>query len=285
MNEKDGVIASAMSSFPVVGNSPAVNYHTDYDSGHSHSSLELFRESPAKYAATRVFRTIQPDLPTSSMKVGQALHSLMFEYDKECQYAMRFRAKQPSRLALWFEPCFFGEAKIELTEKEVCLVAAMWTALFAEPDAWNLLFQQPGRNENVFFTPDHPERTKLKCKPDRVLENGLVVDLKTVDGPVDPSSWSRCLSKWGYHRQAAFYLDVLALTGQNADMFVFVAVSKDPPHEIGIYVLPQEDIEDGRRENEETLRDLAECRRSGVWKHEWQGRILTVGRPRWAKDR
>ena len=263
----------------------AADYHTDYDSGDSHSSLELFRKSPAKYAAIRVFRTMQPDPPTASMKVGSALHAVCLEYDKECRWGMRQKRTAGKRLDLWNKKITLETLEMELSEKEILTVFGMLTAIHREPDAWNLLVEQPGYNERIFSARDLGDGMLLKCKPDRVLENGLAVDLKTVDGPVDPSAWSRTLAKWGYHRQAAFYLDVLAGAGQKADRFIFVAVSKDPPHEIGIYLLPEEDVEQGRRENRVDLEWLAECRRTGAWKHEWQGKILTVGVPRWAKDR
>lgn len=260
-------------------------YHTDYASGDSHSSLELFRESPAKYAAIRVFRTMQADAPSAAMKVGQAIHALVLEYDRECQFVKKETRKKPDCSALWFGPISKMTAKIELSDKEIQLVYGMLMALVSEPDAWELLVMQPGMNEHVFGDFDELTLVHRKCKPDRVLYNGLVVDLKTVDGPVDPSSWSRCLSKWGYHRQAAFYLDVLQGAGQKADMFVFLAVSKDPPHEIGIYPIDRESIDLGREENRVDLEWLAECRRTGVWKHEWQGKILTVGVPRWKRER
>ena len=175
--------------------------------------------------------------------------------------------------------------KKPMSDKDARLLFQMCMAVSAEPDAWNLLVEQQGWNERIFTSIDPQSKLRLKCKPDRVLENGLVVDLKTVDGAVDPSSWSRTLAKWGYHRQAAFYLDVLAGACQKADLFIFVAVSKLPPHEIGLYVLDEDSIEQGRRENRELLERLAECRRTGVWKQEWQGKILTSGVPRWAIDR
>jgi hypothetical protein len=260
----------------------ALDYHTDYDSGDSHSSLELFRESPAKYAAIRVFRAMQGDPPTSAMKVGQALHALLLEYDKPCQFVFSPTRKKASAPPIWNSTAAAVGETIGLSKSEMQQLSGMFLAIANEPDAWNLVVEQRGFNENVWPVIE-PERLQLlKCKPDRVLENGLVVDLKTVDGAVDPLSWSRTLAKWGYHRQAAFYLDVLALAGQKADSFVFVAVSKDPPHEIGIYLVDEESIEQGRRENRELLERLAACRRTGVWKHEWQGKILSVGVPRWA---
>jgi len=261
------------------------SYHTDYDSGDSHSSLELFRESPAKYAAIRVFRTMQPDIPSPATRIGSALHALCFEYDKECRWGMRQKRTKGQRLDLWNKNVTIESLKIELDEKDIRKVFGMLTAIFAEPDALNLLVEQLGFNERVVHIP-HPETgLQLKCKPDRQLQNGLVVDLKTVDGAVDPLSWSRTLAKWGYHRQAAFYLDVLKLAGQKADGFIFVAVSKEPPHEIGMYLLDDASVEQGRRENRELLESLAECRRTGIWKHEWQGKILAAGVPRWALER
>lgn len=257
------------------------DYHTDYDSGDSHSSLELFRESPARYAAIRVFRKMQPDPPSPAARFGLALHALMLEYDKECRFAVRPSCTRIGTLAPWGDVHMRAAHKHQLTQKDVWLLWNTMLAICNEPDAWNLLVLLQGWNERIFSAVDPASGLPLKCKPDRVLENGLVVDLKTVDGAVDPESWSRTLSRWGYHRQAAFYLDVLQLAGQKADAFVFVAVSKDPPHEIGIYPIGQASLELGRRENAETLAALAECRKTGVWKHEWQGKILTVDVPRW----
>jgi hypothetical protein len=225
------------------------SYHTDYDSGDSRSSLELFRESPAKYAAIRVFRTMYPDPPTASVKIGLALHQLVFEYDKQSRFALLKKRRKPDPWALWDEPINDVAKEMEMTEKDLLLTWEMLKAIGAEPDAWNLLVQQFGFNERVFTCRHLGDGMLLKCKPDRVLRNGLVVDLKTVDGSVDPSAWSGTLAKWGYHRQAAFYLDVLQAAGQKADMFIFVAVSKDPPHHIGIYLIEDESIEQGRREN------------------------------------
>lgn len=257
-------------------------YHTDYDNGDSHSSLELFRESPSKYAAIRVFRTMQPDQPTAAMKEGKALHAILFEYDKECRFAIRARKRPPNWSRFFGDQYSLAVSKTLLSEAQVRLVFGMVKELFLAPDAWNLLVQQQGVNEAVFTTIDKEIGLPLKCKPDRVLRNGIVVDLKTVAGSVAPEDWSKKLLACGYHRQAALYLDIRNDVLPAVDLFVFVAISKDAPEEIGMYVIDDESIEQGRRENRELLERLAECRRTGIWKHEWQGKILTVGVPRWA---
>lgn len=56
MSPTDGLCTEVAAPLPIGNVGPSVDYHTDYNSGDSHSSLELFRESPAKYAAIRVFR-------------------------------------------------------------------------------------------------------------------------------------------------------------------------------------------------------------------------------------
>jgi len=256
-------------------------YHADYESGDSHSSLESFRESPANYAAIRVLRTQKPNPPTSAMKVGSALHALLLEYGKECKFEMQQAFDRGIKNDLWYSSQKVASDKTLLSKKEMKLVYNMWLAILAEPEAMNLLVHQEGFNEQIVSAVDPLSGLLLKTKIDRRLKVRLVVDLKTVDGPVDPESWSRTLFRWGYHRQAAFYLDVLELAGQKADIFVFVPVSKDPPHELGIYPVDNESIELGRRENRDLLERLAECRKTGVWKHEWQGKIITVGVPRW----
>ena len=282
MTDEQPVNGRADELFSAAMKRSAEKYHTDYDSGDSHSSLELFLESPAKYAAIRVNRTMQPEPSSSSARVGQALHALMFEYDKECRFAVLRRSQKTAVRELFYNTPELEKQKTQMPLNDLQTVFRMLAAIAGELDAWNLLVEQAGWNERIFTAHDNRTMLSLKCKPDRVLENGLVIDLKTVDGDVDPASWPKTLLKWGYHRQAAFYLDVLALAGQKADMFIFVAISKRQPHEIGIYLIGEESIKQGRRENRDLLERLAECRRTGVWKHEWQGKILTADVPRWA---
>jgi hypothetical protein len=52
-----------------------------------------------------------------------------------------------------------------------------------------------------------------------------------------------------------------------------------------MYAIDADSVEQGRRENRDLLDRLAQCRGNGAWKHEWQGKILTVGVPRWAIER
>ena len=54
--------------------------------------------------------------------------------------------------------------------------------------------------------------------------------------------------KYGYHRQAAFYMD-----GFNADEFWFAVVEKEAPYRTGLYQASEEFINNGRREIGELL--------------------------------
>jgi exodeoxyribonuclease VIII len=109
--------------------------------------------------------------------------------------------------------------------------------------------------------------TEVKCKAriDAYNEGmAVVVDIKTTTD-ASRSGFPRKLFSYGYHRQAAWYLDALHAHGEAAKHFVFIAVEKEPPYCVGLYRLTDETLKLSRAENDALLRRYAECLSTDTW--------------------
>lgn len=111
---------------------------------------------------------------------------------------------------------------------------------------------------------------------------GIVVDIKTtVDA--SPYGFPKRLWQYGYHRQAAWYLEALQQNGEAAEHFVFIAVEKTQPYLVGIYRLADDTIRLSKAENEKLLRLYAECERTNTWPGYTQG-IADISIPDYATN-
>ena len=92
-----------------------------------------------------------------------------------------------------------------------------------------------------------------------------LADLKTArDG--SPSKWKREVFSYGYHIQAAFYLDMFnAATGEARDGFYHVVSENIPPYEPAQYLLSLEFIEVGRRFYRAALAFYCQCLNRDEW--------------------
>ena len=76
---------------------------------------------------------------------------------------------------------------------------------------------------------------------------GPIIDIKTTSDK-SLSSFKSSAYKYGYHRQAAFYLD-----GFQAKEFIFVVIEKKAPYNVGVYIAGEDFINRGRSEYFELL--------------------------------
>jgi hypothetical protein len=109
-------------------------------------------------------------------------------------------------------------------------------------------------------------------------ETGLIVDLKTTK---DAKNFAKSIIDYGYHRQAAYYLDGLkTITGVDAKEFIWVCIEMDAPHLCAIYRADETMIAVGRHEYQQ---DLVAFKNSKD-KNEWLGlstEIQDIALPSW----
>jgi len=98
-----------------------------------------------------------------------------------------------------------------------------------------------------------------------MLQNNVIIDLKTCRD-ASPSGFKRAIRNFGYHQQAAFYLDAAASVGLiDVDRFQFLAIQKTQPYPYAVYELSPESVEYGRSLNEKAIDQMQLCKKTGIY--------------------
>ena len=98
-----------------------------------------------------------------------------------------------------------------------------------------------------------------------MLQDNVIIDLKTCRD-ASPRGFKQSVKSFGYHQQAAFYLDAARNSGMTeVDRFQFLAIAKTHPYPYVVYELDAEAIEYGRSLNEQALERLLNCRDTGIY--------------------
>jgi len=257
-------------------------YHADI--GHvSNSMLSYFREfGPESYRLHYVARETTRET-TRDMLIGSLTHSLVLEPDRteeefivEPDWSEVIRKADGKKYAsvLATSECRKQRAifinsnknKAVLTLPEWTLAENMATAVLDTPFIDGLL-SGCLRREAVYRWDDMG--ISCKCRVDAKSEK-IAIDLKTSRGPIHPDLWRRSARKWGYHRQAAWYLDGMAADGDPVERFIFIVVNKEPPHVCFACEEHPAWIQNGREDNSRTLSDLTRCHLTGTWRLGYQ---------------
>ena len=260
---------------------PKLDYHADLTRD-SHSSLQLFRASVERYAAIRIHKTMLPDASKPAMVFGSAFHCLLLEPEKFTeQYILEPKFDKRTTIGKEAHAAWLQEhgSKEVLSVEAWAMLPAMVAGVMRNRYARSAIEGSGSIEEPVEWT-DDVSGLRLKCKPDIRLANGLIIDVKTTND-IDPEAWSRTVATFGYHRQAALYLDGCWQVHQADGPFVHIAVSKEPPHECAVYEVGSESLAIGRSENADTLAELMMRRDSGDWSGRWSADVTTVNLPTW----
>ena len=108
----------------------------------------------------------------------------------------------------------------------------------------------------------------LKARPDWMpddLSKEFIIEYKTA-ATLKPRVLSADVFKYGYHMQAAMFLDGLAAVGRDKVLGVaHVVQEKEPPYLADLRMFSPEQIELGRREYLHALFVFANCLKTGKW--------------------
>lgn len=280
----------------------------------SRSALEDLRnEGASYYYAKHIARTI-PDKRTPSMQFGSHVHLAVLEPDvwserlypqkpirphgadgkaKKDSEEKRLYIQWKSEVEAWEESQ--RRDSIVLDHESIAEIEAIAASVRSHPTcAW--AFRANGANEQTILWHHEETGILLRCRLDRLLwydaRTAVIADLKTTNDP-SPDGFSKSIANFGYHRQAAFYLDAVQALRPGAELhYELIAVRSSPPYETACYSLSEEPpsengsprgaIELGRAQYLETLRELARRRASGDWLAEWQRQSVPITLPDWA---
>lgn len=120
---------------------------------------------------------------------------------------------------------------------------------------------------------------ELKARAD--LDDGEILwDVKTTSEELDEYNLSKSIASYGYHFQAAHYLEVFEAAGAPRNGFGIIWVNKAAPHHARITLLSDEFLKMGRNDFNYALYLLNKCRDTDVWPG-YPREITTLSPPTW----
>jgi hypothetical protein len=250
----------------------------------SNSMLSLLKRSPWTFYKTYV--TTDPaekmeSEETDAMKLGSAVHMLALEPEKfGAEYLVLDGPINPTtdkpygrgtkKFEAWLEASAIpSEGRTIIIREEFAEGHAIAKSFQSHPDIAAIM---ASRAEKFFEFESLGHATidgytiPLKCKLDFVCpELKIIVDLKSTQDPGE-GEWAWSAGKFGYHRQAAFYIDMMEIRYGKRFDFLFGAVRSKPPYDSHVYRLCEKAIDKGREEYMRLIEQYAERKQTGDWK-------------------
>lgn len=252
----------------------------------SNSRLKLFAESRKLYRAIYVDKTLEYNV-TPAMLLGSLVHCMLLEPEEvHSQYVVCPECDRRTKegKAIWADFCATAGTreviKMEMWEQAQAICKAVLANEMVQS-----IFDACDLYEHAHFWIDYKTGHPCRCKFDMLSrERDMVFDFK-ITGEAGPKAFASQIASFCYDGQAAWYSDgYLSLEGRVPN-FVFVAVQKEPPFEIGFYELHADDIANAKKRNEKLLAQLIECHGSGNWEMPHEREIQTIRLPRFAAYR
>lgn len=238
-------------------------YHAD-KSYISSSGLRMYLKSPAHYKHYE----LHGEDTNKAFVMGSLYHTALLEPEKlgdDYELAINrpeidkgMTSKMNKEWKVWCE----GQGRSVIDEETWKTIEAMKTRLRENEQIGKLI--DKGMNERSYYIEDY-KGVRVKVRPDKVTKHAII-DFKTTDN-ASTEGFTRTIFKYGYHIQAAMYLDVLKEFEGNNRQFVFVVQEKKEPYAYQLFRLSKEVIDYGRQECERLLEIHKEC----VEKNEWKG--------------
>ena len=249
---------------------PAEKYHAV--DALSKSLMSKILKSPAHYKAALE----EHQEPSKSMQLGTAIHTAVLEPHLYSQVVAVIPPDIDGRTKegkAWKEA---HKSRIHLTHAEDIDVQGVANSVRRHP-FWDIM-HLAHKIEASIFAEDEETGIALKARPDVWISDNLLVDVKTTDD-ASPEAFSRTVTAFGYHIQAAHYL---IMTG--AENFIFVAVERKAPYAVGIYRLDAEWIQAGENLRRKAITLLHECLALDSWPA-YPTTTITLSCPKWALNK
>jgi exodeoxyribonuclease VIII len=245
----------------------------------SKSGLDLIRRAPALYD----YRRTHPRQQTPAFRWGTLVHTAILEPETVAErtvVAPEIDRRTKAGKEEWANFQAIAAGKEIVSEDEQIALDEICIAVRKHPGASRALDMIREVESSIFWM-DHETGIDCRCRPDAILTNGLILDVKTtVDA--SPDSFARSLANYRYHVQAAFYSDgYQAAFGEKPKGFAFLAIEKEPPYLCALYVLDATSLLRGRADYQADLRTYQACMESG----EWPGlspQPVVIELPKWA---
>jgi exodeoxyribonuclease VIII len=253
-------------------------------------SIEDYHNHPA-YGSTDLKRALRSPMhmhcgrtsersDSKALRIGSAVHCAVLEPELfATQYYILPEFKGIGSKLRREEYVSARAQMTRLTTEEFAQVTNIAEAVHAHSLAKQMLAS--GLAERSHFWLDEYSGLTLKCRPDFYNDDGVIVDLKTCQD-ASPQAFAKSVANYQYHLQAALYMDgVEAQMGRAPGGFVFIAVESEPPHAVGIYILDDLSMQEGRRAYRRALEKIRDAGGS-VNTHGYSTKLTQISLPHWA---
>ena len=247
----------------------------------SNSKLSVLAESPELFDALYVSKTMKQEV-TPEMRFGSLLHTFVLEpsfLGSRFVVAPECDRRTKEGKAIWadFQETLIGRTIVDEDDMKRC--SGIVDAMVRNPGVQRLVNLPSHVEYELFF-----ERCYVPCKAKLDLlsmDCGVIVDLKTSNDP-SPTGFQKSVVNYGYHRQAAMYIDAVQDSLGIDCRMVFIVVNKKAPFVAAIYELSSDLLNAGRMELDGLLEEYKRRSATGNWVSDWaDGSVHEIDKPKW----
>jgi hypothetical protein len=271
---------------PGVYDMPDATYHADPVAGGSLSSSGARKLLPPNCPARFRYELDHPRPANPVFDFGHAAHKQVLGVGAEV--VVVDAANWQTKAAREARDKAYAAGKVPVLAGEHDRVLGMAAALRAHPTAAALLNPAAGQPEqSLFWTDDEAGiwcRSRLDWLPNPTDRRMVIADYKTCES-AELGHIERAVHNYGYHQQAAFYIDGVKALGLADDpAFVFVFQEKTAPYLITIVQLDPEAERIGRAENRKAIDIYRRCKATDQWPA-YSDDIELISLPPWVERR
>lgn len=220
---------------------------------------------------------------TPSLSLGRAVHTVVLE-GKDAFFGAYAIAPNVDKRTIvgkaeWLAYQTANAGKAIISQDASDKILAISNAVYRHPWASRLLAENV--TEQTVIWQDSETGLTCKARPDAVPDEGklILADLKTTTD-ADEFAFTRSIVKYGYARQAAFYLDGYnAARGTQLDTFIIIAVETEAPYRTEVYLLDEDLIQYGRDQYKRILQIEQRCRAENSYPHYATPQMVTLYKP------
>ena len=244
---------------------PADIYHARAGEFLSSHALTEFRRCPALFRKREL--GLIPDKDSEAFALGRAAHVLILEGRErfETEFAVGGPINPKTGQPFGSTTKAFAEwadrlGKPAIDDGQAATIGEMASSVRAHPIAASLLAD--GIAERVVRCDYRGHRCQGRFDWINPEGGRGIVDLKTCER----LDWFEGdLLAFGYPHQLAFYRALLAAVWGTELPVHVIAVEKREPYRTGVWRIADRVLEQARRENEQAMDELSQCRRTGIW--------------------
>lgn len=246
----------------------------------SQSQAKVLLACPARYR----WQLDHPRPDTKAFDFGHAAHSMVLGTGPAIAVipddVLASNGAVSTKAAKEFIADARAKGEVPLKAEENAQVVAMADAIRDNPDAVRLLAAGTPEQAIVWDDGDVQRRCKLDVLPEPSQHRMVAADYKTTER-ADKESFTRSVINYGYHQQAAWYLEALAAVGISSDAgFAFVVQEKTEPYPVVVYELDEDLLAIGAELNAQAVELFRQCRDTDTWPGYPEG-ITVLSAPGW----